>query len=243
MRRVSVVLCMFGFGTANAADLRQSVRLLGADGAPLTGTRAVEVRLQDDQAIGSPDAHCWTSGPLSTAFEDGYATVALTGVPDSCWTAARWLAFLVDGTELGPRQPVLDVPRARRAPVAVEHFNTGSASWSPAYSPITTVTPIPQLTRTFATSRTATIHACYSLTCSFAGSRAWIGFKLDGVLNETGWFESDLNLGAHTVNACATWPNVAAGASHTMLVEMNRNPAASTSCWRGKLDIDVYYTE
>jgi hypothetical protein len=242
MRRVSVVLCMFGFGTANAADLRQSVRLLGADGAPLTGTRAVEVRLQDDQAIGSPDAHCWTSGPLSTAFEDGYATVALTGVPDSCWTAARWLAFLVDGTELGPRQPVLDVPRARRAPVAVEHFTSGSGAWPTNYTAGETITVIPQLTRTFTTTRQAHVHACYSVTCSLGGHRVWVGLRMDGAYNETGWFESDVTTGAYTVNACASWPSVAA-ASHTVHVEMNRTSTSSAVCWRGKLDIDVYYTE
>ncbi len=236
------MLTVAAFLSAFAADLNQQIRLTDGEGTPIVGAHTVELRLQDDAAIGAPDAHCYTTGPLSVTLDDGYASVAMTGVPDSCWSVARHLATIVDGTELGPRRLVADVPRARRAPVAVEHFTSGSGAWSPLYTPGHSATPIPQLTRVFTTSRTGLVHSCYSLTCSLGGHRVFVALRLDGATNETGWFESDLSTGSYTIHACASWPSVGA-ATHTVHVEMHTLPTSSASCWRGKLDVDVYYTE
>jgi hypothetical protein len=103
---------------ATAADLEHQVRLLDASGAPIDGTRALEVRVVGDSDPALPEAVCHTTSVPSASFQGGYASVRLTGVPTSCFSSPSWLSTSVGGVEILPRRPVGDVPRSAYASVA-----------------------------------------------------------------------------------------------------------------------------
>jgi hypothetical protein len=95
--------------SAFAADLSHQGRLLDAGGNPVSGAHTVSVQLYaaGGSAIGAPIALS------NVSFQDGYFSVALTGVSDEHAADAATLGLAIDGgAELSPRQALFDVPNA-----------------------------------------------------------------------------------------------------------------------------------
>ena len=101
---------------ASAADLTVQARLLDADGAPVQAGTSIHVRLLDSATEDPPTATLLyettaTTPPLS----DGYVSVVLADVPESVLGVPAWVAFEVDGNDMGARQPLNAVPLAAAA--------------------------------------------------------------------------------------------------------------------------------
>lgn len=240
----AVLLTLLAAPAALAApfDTSVQVRLIDAGGAPVHGDHGVILRLVGDDDPLDADVICHAVDLGTVAVADGFLSIALPAVPEAC--VDQYLALLVDGAELGPRSRLGAVPRAAvagRAPVSVSHHSAGAGSWTAWAIPEGGMQVTGPLSVAFTPGRASTVQACYSLTCSFGGSRTWVQLTLDGASNETGWHENDLSIAAFTINGCATWPNVSA-AAHTIAVMAHDDTPSAGSCWRGKLDVDVFET-
>jgi hypothetical protein len=117
------LVAAFAVGQAKAADadVVQQVRLMDALGAAVSGQHSVVVSVVDDADPALPEGVCYNSDLGTIDFVDGFASLALDGVPASCFAEAAWVAVQIGGVELLPRTRVHDSPRAaiaRQVPTA-----------------------------------------------------------------------------------------------------------------------------
>lgn len=95
-------------------EITWQARLLDATGAPLVGTRTLDVALHD--AADDPSATVW-SDTFTVTSQDGFVSLALgsgSNPLDTSDLAAgdRWLSIAIGGQDLGARQRLTHVPRA-----------------------------------------------------------------------------------------------------------------------------------
>lgn len=123
MRLVACMVGMVGASMASAApvQLAHQGRLLTGEGTPISGTVPAEIRLFGVASGGVP----LFDDALTLTVEDGYYATTLGANPSDLLDASVllnpggvWLEVAVDGTVVGPRQPLVSVPRAATATVA-----------------------------------------------------------------------------------------------------------------------------
>ncbi len=107
-----IVVLAVGHAQAADADVVQQVRLMDAVGVPISGAHAVAVSIVGDPDPALPESVCHNAPLGVIEFADGFATLALDGVPASCFAESAWVAVRIAGVELGPRTKVYDSPRA-----------------------------------------------------------------------------------------------------------------------------------